>query len=179
MGLSICQMIIDHLGGEIGVESVEGKGTTFWFTFPCSPAQKPEKHLHKFEKKKVEKDKLIVLIAEDNVGNFKLFESILKHEYTLLHAWNGKEAVELFKKYSPHIILMDINMPKMNGYEATAEIRKLSTEVPIIAVTAYAFASDEQQIMNSGFDAYTSKPLNAPALKQQMGDLLGKRLFFV
>lgn len=179
LGLSICQMIIDHLGGEIGVESVEGKGTTFWFTFPCSPAQKPEKHLHKFEKKKVEKDKLIVLIAEDNVGNFKLFESILKHEYTLLHAWNGKEAVELFKKYSPHIILMDINMPEMNGYEATAEIRKLSTEVPIIAVTAYAFASDEQQIMNSGFDAYTSKPLNAPALKQQMGDLLGKRLFFV
>lgn len=70
-------------------------------------------------------------------------------------------------------------MPEMNGYEATAEIRKISADVPIIAVTAYAFASDEQRIMNCGFDAYTSKPLNAPALKRQMGDLLSKRLFFV
>ena len=179
LGLSICQMIINHLGGELGVESKEGKGTTFWFTFPCSAANKPEKHQHQFEKKKVEKDRLTVLIAEDNVGNFKLFESILKHEYTLLHAWNGKEAVELFKEFGPHIILMDINMPEMNGYEATAEIRKISADVPIIAVTAYAFASDEQRIMNCGFDAYTSKPLNAPALKRQMGDLLSKRLFFV
>ena len=179
LGLSICQMIISYLGGELGVESVEGKGTTFWFTFPCSPANKPEKQQYQFEKKKVEKDRLTVLIAEDNVGNFKLFESILKHEYTLLHAWNGKEAVELFKEFSPHIILMDINMPEMNGYEATAEIRKISAEVPIIAVTAYAFASDEQRIMNGGFDAYTAKPLNASALKQQMGDLLSKRLFFV
>lgn len=179
LGLSICQMIISHLGGELGVESEEGKGTTFWFTFPCSTVNEPEKQQHQFEKKRVEKDRLTVLIAEDNVGNFKLFESILKHEYTLLHAWNGKEAVELFKEFGPHIILMDINMPEMNGYEATAEIRKISADVPIIAVTAYAFASDEQRIMNCGFDAYTSKPLNAPALKRQMGDLLSKRLFFV
>ena len=128
-----------------------------------------------FEKKRIEKENLKVLIAEDNAGNFKLFESILKQDYTIVHAWNGKEAIELFRKHRPHIILMDINMPEMNGYEATEEIRKISPEVPIIAVTAYAFASDEDRIMNSGFDAYASKPLNAQVLKRQMGDLLKKK----
>lgn len=179
LGLSICQMIVKYLEGEIGLISEEGKGTTFWFTFPCETIKRPATQSHNFEKKLIAKNKLIVLIAEDNVGNFKLFESILKHDYTIIHAWNGKEAVEMFKQHEPHIVLMDINMPEMNGYEATEEIRKISGDIPIIAVTAYAFASDEQQIMNSGFDAYTSKPLNAPALKQQMGDLLGKRIFLV
>ena len=74
---------------------------------------------------------------------------------------------------------MDINMPEMNGYEATEAIRKISPEVPIIAVTAYAFASDEDRIMNSGFDAYAPKPLNAQVLKRQMGDLLKKRLLLI
>ncbi|WP_106829434.1 ATP-binding protein [Parabacteroides pacaensis] len=179
LGLSICQMIIDYVEGEMGVESEVGKGTTFWFTFPCTPVILPPKETPVYEKKKIEKDKLCVLIAEDNESNYKLFSSILKRDYTIIHAWNGKEAVELFKQYEPHIILMDINMPEMNGYEATQEIRKISSDIPIIAVTAYAFASDEQQIMISGFDAYTSKPLNAPALKQQMVELLKKRLFLV
>ncbi len=179
LGLSICQMIVHYLGGEIGVESEEGRGSTFWFTFPCSRVAHRKEEKAEFEKKRIEKDKLVVLIAEDNEGNYKLFESILKKDYQIVHAWNGKEAVDLFHRHEPHIVLMDINMPVMNGYEATEEIRKIAQDVPIIAVTAYAFASDEQQIMNSGFDAYTSKPLNAPALKKQMVDLLGKRLFLV
>ena len=85
----------------------------------------------------------------------------------------------MFKEHNPQIILMDINMPEMNGYEATKEIRKLSEVIPIIAVTAYAFASDEEQVMNSGFDAYASKPLNASALKKQMVDLLRARVFVI
>ena len=179
LGLSICRMIVDHLGGEMGVESEIGKGSTFWFTFPYKAPEKPVREGVIFEKIKVEKDKLTVLIAEDNAGNFKLFETILKNDYTIVHAWNGKEAVELFKEYEPHIVLMDINMPEMNGYEATKEIRKLSEVIPIIAVTAYAFASDEEQVMNSGFDAYASKPLNASALKKQMVDLLRARVFVI
>ena len=179
LGLSICRMIVDHLGGEMGVESEIGKGSTFWFTFPYKAPEKPVREDVIFEKIKVEKDKLTVLIAEDNAGNFKLFETILKNDYTIVHAWNGKEAVELFKEYEPHIVLMDINMPEMNGYEATKEIRKLSEVIPIIAVTAYAFASDEEQVMNSGFDAYASKPLNASALKKQMVDLLRARVFVI
>lgn len=179
LGLSICRMIVDYLGGEINVKSEEGKGSTFWFTIPYHPAIKKEKVESEYEKKRVDQNRLVVLIAEDNPDNFKLFESILKYEFEIIHAWNGKEAVELFKLHAPHIVLMDINMPEMNGYEATEEIRKISKDIPIIAVTAYAFASDEQQIMRSGFDAYTSKPLNASALKKQMIDLLGKRLFLV
>lgn len=179
LGLSICRMIIDHLGGEMGVESEIGKGSTFWFTFPYDTPEKPVRENVVFEKVKVEKDRLTVLIAEDNVGNFKLFESILKNDYTIVHAWNGKEAVEMFKEYEPHIVLMDINMPVMNGYEATKEIRELSKVIPIIAVTAYAFASDEERIMKSGFDGYASKPLNASVLKKQMVDLLRARVFII
>ena len=179
LGLSICQMIVQYMGGEIWLESKVEKGTTFWFTFPYIPVEKKIVSVPVYEKIKVENDKIVILIAEDNVGNFKLFESILKHEYNLLHAWNGKEAVELFKKYQPHLILMDINMPEMNGYEATNEIRKLSKVVPIIAVTAYAFASDEQRIMDSGFDGYTAKPLNAKDLKQQIVDALRMRLLIM
>ncbi|MEG1544680.1 MAG: response regulator, partial [Tannerellaceae bacterium] len=107
------------------------------------------------------------------------FETILRSEYKLIHAWNGAEAVELFAKHHPQLILMDIKMPVMNGYEATSEIRKLSTSVPIMAVTAYAFAQDEQKIVNSGFDAYTAKPINGSLLKEKIGTLLDHRIILM
>lgn len=179
LGLSISQMIVTYLGGSMGVESEEGKGSTFWFRIPYVPVKKKETLPEVFEKKVLEKEKVVVLVAEDNPSNFKLFESILKQDYTVIHAWNGREAVELFRQYTPHIILMDINMPEMDGYEATKEIRKWSQDVPIIAVTAYAYASDEQKIMQNGFNAYTAKPLNASVLKKQIRELLGKRLFLI
>ena len=78
-----------------------------------------------------------LLVAEDNPSNYKLVEVLLRRDYDLLHAWNGEEAVALFADCRPDLVLMDINMPVMNGYEATAEIRKLSESVPIIAVTAF------------------------------------------
>ena len=124
----------------------------------------------------VEKDKLVILIAEDNDSNYRLFESILRKEYTLLHAWNGQEAVEIYRQRRPHLVLMDINMPVMNGYEAAAEIRKLSDSVPIIAVTAFAFASDEQKVLKSGFDGYMAKPINALQLRTQIVDMLRKHV---
>ena len=108
-----------------------------------------------------------------------LFESILKRKYNILHAWDGEEAVELFKKYNSHLILMDINMPKKTGYEATQIIREISPTVPIMAVTAYVYAEDEERILNSGFDAYTSKPINAQKLQSDIVDLLKKQLIFM
>jgi CheY-like chemotaxis protein len=115
-----------------------------------------------------------ILIAEDNESNYLLFKSILGKEYQLIHAWDGVEAVEYYKKYQPNLILMDINMPNMNGYEATREIRKLSATVPIIAVTAYAYSSEKEQILNSGFNSYIAKPLNASELNGQILSMINK-----
>ena len=96
---------------------------------------------------------------------------MLKKHYTLLHAWNGREAVEIFKERQPSMILMDIKMPEMDGYEATAAIRKLSEKVPIIAVTAFAYPEDMRRILNSGFDGCLPKPVNADNLKKKITEL--------
>lgn len=121
-----------------------------------------------------EMEKPTILIAEDNDSNYKLFESILRRDYHLLHGWNGREAVDLFEEHHPQFVLMDINMPVMDGYQATTEIRRSSTSVPIVAVTAYAFASDELRVLESGFNGYMAKPINPRLLKEQIADMLQK-----
>lgn len=118
--------------------------------------------------------KPIILIAEDNKDNYKLLEVILQQDYQLIHAINGLEAVRLFHKHLPRLILMDIKMPFMDGYEATAEIRKSSAVVPIIALTACAFAEDKERIMTTGFNAYLTKPIDFGILKKCIQKFLPK-----
>lgn len=115
-----------------------------------------------------------MLIAEDNESNFILYENMLAGNFEIIHAWNGEEAVELFEQTAPDIILMDINMPKMDGYEATAEIKRMNPYVPIIAVTAYAFATDKERMLESGFNGYVSKPINLAKLKEEINYILRK-----
>lgn len=182
LGLSICEMIVTHMNGHIGVESEEGKGSEFWFTIPYKTQPTTDREDEKMKilpRKVVKREELTILIAEDNLSNYKLFDTILKGEYNLIHASNGKEAVELFREYNPEIILMDIKMPDMDGYEATAEIRKYSETVPIIAVTANAFEEDERQILSSGFDSYIAKPINGKDLKDRIWTLLHHQIILM
>lgn len=129
---------------------------------PVAPASRPAKN------------KPTILVAEDNESNYLLFESILEDDYNLVHAWNGREAVDMFPTTNPDLILMDISMPYMDGYEATRNIRKHPSDVPIIAVTAYAFSSDKERIMENGFNSYVSKPVNADRLIKEIEDCLSR-----
>lgn len=170
LGLSICETIIHKLGGQIGVESAEGKGSRFWFTIPYSKTVSKDAPLQKqIVRREGQKEfplKPRVLVAEDNESNYKLFESILKKEYTLIHAWNGLEVVERFREEEPDIILMDIKMPDMNGIDATLRIREVSKDVPIIAVTAFAFDSDKDKALAAGCSDFLAKPINSGELIQ-------------
>ena len=115
-----------------------------------------------------ESKKMKMLIAEDNESNYLLYENMLSGKYELIHAWNGEEAVDLYNEIKPDLILMDINMPKMDGYEATNEIKRINPSVPIIAVTAYAFATDKERMLESGFNGYVSKPINLNRLNEEI-----------
>lgn len=117
-------------------------------------------------------DKKSILIAEDNASNYKLLEAMLSKSYNLLHAWEGKEAVELFAQHRPQIVLMDISMPGMDGYESTREIRKLSATVPIIGLTARAFPDDEQKGYDCGMTEYMTKPINISNLRMRLEQIL-------
>lgn len=176
LGLAISKSIIERLGGEIGVLSAEGQGSTFWFLLPAGCISTSASVVRAIAERtaggaRPEPGEGILLVAEDDPANYKLVEAILKKQYTLLHAWNGREAVEIFRKHRPCMILMDIKMPDMDGYEATTAIRKLSPEIPIVAVTAFAYPEDVRRLLASGFDDCLPKPVNAEHLKKKISEL--------
>lgn len=176
LGLSISKSIVEKLGGEIGVESRgKGKGSLFWFTVPYRQTEKEPEPLLPENKEPIKRDEITILIAEDNESNYLLFQTILENDYRLIHAWDGAEAVRLFDQFRPSLVIMDINMPVMDGYEATNEIRKLSPDVPIMAVTAYAYASDQSRILQSGFTSYVSKPINPDKLTHELRSMISNR----
>lgn len=104
--------------------------------------------------------KIKILVAEDEEVNFYYISEVLEGAgYQVFHAWDGSKAVELFKEEQPDLILMDIKMPVMDGYEALNQIKAIDKSVPIVALTAHALFGDKEKALNAGFDAYLSKPV--------------------
>ena len=172
LGMPIAKNLVEKMGGTITFESEEGAGTTFVIRVPF----KIDMNADKREKQKDVSEKSIkglhILLAEDNELNMEIAEFMLQNEGTVVtKAWNGQEAVELFRKSKPgefDVILMDIMMPVMNGYEATKMIRSLDREdaktIPIIAMTANAFTEDRLRAKEAGMDEHIAKPVDGKLL---------------
>ena len=172
LGLSISRKLVEKMGGTITFESEKGVGTTFVIRVPF----KIDLDADKREEQKDVSEKSIkglhILLAEDNELNMEIAEFVLQNEGAgVTKAWDGQEAVELFRNSEPgefDVILMDIMMPVMNGYETTKMIRSLDREdakaIPIIAMTANAFTEDRIKAKEAGMDEHVAKPVDVELL---------------
>ena len=176
LGLTISRTIIEALGGKIGVDSEEGVGSTFWFTLPLDTKRtdielSPDILVQSEETPRSDRHHSI-LIAEDVYENYFLLETLFGKQYQLYHALNGQEAIDMFETYHPDLILMDIKMPVMDGFEATRRIRTLSKTIPIIALTAFAFEREKEIAKQCEFTDYVVKPIDIKELKKLIAKVL-------
>jgi signal transduction histidine kinase/ActR/RegA family two-component response regulator len=173
LGLAICKGNIELLKGKIWIDSAPGKGSKFYFTIPYEPCEIERKTPKKtFDVNNLED--LTVLVAEDDEINFFYIKEIFRGTGAqILHAVNGREAVELVQKHNNiDIVLIDIKMPVMNGYEAIKMIREIRPELPIIAQTAFALSNEMLKAFNAGSNDYISKPFK----KDQLLSMVVKHL---
>ena len=180
LGMAIAKNLVEKMGGTITFESEKGAGTTFVIRVPFKIDMDADKREEQKDVSEKSIKGLYILLAEDNELNMEIAEFMLQNEGAVVtKAWNGQEAVELFEKSRPgefDVILMDIMMPVMNGYEATKMIRSLdredAKEVPIIAMTANAFTEDRIRAKEAGMDDHIAKPVDAKLLVKVIHELL-------
>ena len=172
LGMAIVKELLDRMGGTIQIDSVENQGTTIHVVIPFEIAEEPAVVQEMSELPKGNLSGCRILLAEDNELNREIAAFLLKDEgISVTEAEDGQQAVECFLKMPEgyyDAVLMDIMMPVMDGYQATREIRgsgkKDAEMIPIIAMTANAFAEDKRKTMEAGMDAHLSKPINVPEL---------------
>ena len=181
LGLTISRQLLEMMGGTIGVSSEEGEGTTFTVTLPFEQAKQqpmPYPIIERLTKPAVEKGQSwTILVAEDDPINQTVIKSLLKLKGYRTHCVNdGKAALEVWEKLQPDLILMDIQMPEMDGIQATAAIRerekKQGLRTPIIALTAHAIHGDRERFLASGMDEYVPKPVEMERLYHAINGFL-------
>ena len=181
LGMPITKKLVEKMGGTITFESEKGVGTTFVIRVPFKIDPDADKREEQKEVSEKSIKGLHILLAEDNELNMEIAEFVLQNEGAdVSKAWNGQEAVEVFKKSEPRefdVILMDIMMPVVNGYEATKMIRSLeredAKEIPIIAMTANAFTEDRIRAKEAGMDEHVAKPVDVELLVRVIHKLVG------
>ncbi len=174
IGLSISKAFAESLNGTILIESTPGKGSTFSLSIPYRHYEElkaPEPALA--GKTLADKEALEVIIVDDDLINLQLMRKMLeKHAIKIHEAQNGVEAIKLYEQFpNSDLILMDLKMPLMDGYEAVEEIRNKGGLIPIIAQTAYAMPIDKEKALDSGCNDYISKPLNKDLLLAKIDKL--------
>ncbi|WP_372753269.1 ATP-binding protein [Labilibaculum sp.] len=166
IGLSITKGLVQLMGGKISLESTINKGSTFHFTIPKAK----ETHVitsksNELNNNKIDLSKSLIYIAEDDLASFLFLEEVLLPTgVRLQHAINGMELLQLINNQSPDLILLDINMPIMNGFEAIRKIKQSNPSIPIIAQTAYAMVEEKNKCLAVGCNDYISKPINSKLL---------------
>ena len=167
LGLSITKAFVELLGGKIWLESRENKGSTFVFTLPDNRAEgiKRSQMAEKTEQEFSGPAHTLLVVEDDESSYLYLQEILTRSNIQLLRAFNGKEAIEMLNQ-NPAIslILMDIKMPVMNGWDATRQIKQMRADIPVIAQTAYASENYRIQSLDAGCDDYISKPINKELL---------------
>ena len=180
LGMPITKKLVEKMGGTISFESKEGTGTTFVIRIPFRIDTDMKDRTEAEEKTETSIHGLHVLLTEDNELNMEIAEFVLQNEGAVVtKAWNGQKAVDIFRKNRPgefDVILMDIMMPVMNGYEAAKMIRSLDREdakvIPIIAMTANAFTEDKMRAKEAGMDEHIAKPVDGKLLVKAINELV-------
>jgi len=183
LGMPITKKLVEKMGGTITFESEEGVGTKFVVLIPFKIDMEADQRKEQENVSEKSIKGLHILLAEDNELNMEIAEFMLQNEGAdVTKAWNGQEAVELFRKSIDgefDVILMDIMMPVMNGYEATKLIRSLDREdarmIPIIAMTANAFTEDRMRAKEAGMDEHIPKPVDVKLLLKVIHKLTENR----
>jgi CheY-like chemotaxis protein len=167
LGLSIAKGLVELMGGKIRLESVKGKGSTFFVVFPAETVILSNDDYSNIKNTHpVSKILPLILIADDDEISIFVHKKILeKASIKFVVVRNGLDAVEICRDNADiSLVLMDIKMPDMDGLEATQKIREFRKELPIIGVSAYAMIGDMEKAINAGCDNYLTKPLNSDLL---------------